>query len=157
MIILLFLLWVLLCGRFTADAGMLQICIVGLAVAALAYAFARRAFGYTLRSEWRMWKKAPLLLAYFCLLVKEILVANWQMGRLILKRDMALHPVIVRIRVPLRTRFARVLLANSITLTPGTITTEIEEDRLTVHCVDTAFSRGLNSSSFVKMLERMEK
>ena len=157
MIVLLFLLWVLLCGRFSADAGMLQICLVGLVVAALAYAFARRAFGYTLRSEWRLWKKVPLLLAYFCLLVKEILVANWQMGRLILKKDMKLHPVIVQFHVPLKTRFTRVLLANSITLTPGTITAEIEDNLLTVHCVDTAFSQGLDSSSFVKMLERMEK
>ena len=70
---------------------------------------------------------------------------------------MELHPVIVQFRVPLKTRFTRVLLANSITLTPGTITTEIEDDILTVHCVDTVFSQGLESSSFVKMLERMEK
>ena len=157
MFLLLFILWILLCGRFSADAGMLQIGLVGLIVAALACLFARRAFGYTLKTEWRMWKRVPLLLLYVCLLIKEIVAANLQMGRLVLKKDLKLHPVMVQFRVPLKTRFARVLLANSITLTPGTITAEILDDRLTVHCVDASFSEGMEDSAFVKLLERMEK
>ena len=80
MIILLFFMWILLCGRFSFDAGMLQICIVGILVSVLTYAFARRAFNYTLKSEWRMWKKVPLLFAYFFLLLKEIVLANQQMA-----------------------------------------------------------------------------
>ncbi len=157
MIILLFLLWIILNGRFTADAGMLQIVAVGIAVAGLAYWFAHKALGYTIKSELRMLKKAPILIAYFFLLIKEIIAANFQMMKIVTSKKAEIHPVIVKIKVPLKTSFARVLLANSITLTPGTITAELEGDEFTVHCVDTAFSEGMENSSFVKMLERLEK
>ena len=157
MIILLFILWLLLNGRFTADAGMLQIVIVGIIVSGLAYWFAHKALGYTLKSEIIMLKKVPVLIAYFGLLIKEIIVANFQMAKIILSKKAKIHPVMIKIKVPLKTRFARVLLANSITLTPGTITAELEGDEFTIHCVDTSFSVGIEAGSFVKMLERLEK
>ncbi len=157
MILLLFVLWLVLNGRFTADAGMLQIVIVGIIVSGLAYWFAHKALGYTLKAELRMLKKAPILIAYFFLLIKEIIVANFQMIKIVTSKKAEIHPVMVKIKIPLKTNFARVLLANSITLTPGTITAELEGDEFTIHCVDTAFSVGLESSSFVKMLERLEK
>ena len=75
MIILLFLLWIVLNGRFSADAGMVQVCVVGAAVSAFAYFFAHKALGYTLKAELRWWKKAPVLLAYFFILIKEIIIA----------------------------------------------------------------------------------
>lgn len=157
MIILLFIFWILLNGRFTADAGMLQIVVVGVVVAALAYWFAHKALGYTLKSEIKLLSKFPILIAYFFLLIKEIIVANIQMMKIVTSKKAEIHPMMVKIKVPLKTRFARVLLANSITLTPGTITAELEGDEFIVHCVDTAFSEGMESSSFVKMLERLEK
>ncbi len=157
MIILLFLLWILLNGRFTADTGMLQIVIVGVVVAGLAYWFAHKALGYTLKAELRMLKKAPILIAYLFLLIKEIIVANIQMMKIVTSKKAEIHPVMVKIKVPLKTSFARVLLANSITLTPGTITAELEGDEFTIHCVDIAFSEGMENSSFVRMLERLEK
>lgn len=157
MIILLFLLWIVLNGRFTADAGMLQIVVIGIVVAGLAYWFAHRALGYTIKAELRMLKKSPILIAYLFLLIKEVILANFQMMKIVTSKKAEIHPVMVKFKVPLKTRFARVLLANSITLTPGTITAELEDDEFTVHCVDTAFSEGMENSSFVKMLERLEK
>ena len=157
MIILLFLLWVMLNGRFSADSGMLQIVIVGIAVAVFAYWFAHKALGYTIKAELKILKKAPILLAYFFLLVKEIIVANFQMIKIVLNKNFEIHPVLVKIKVPLQTRLARVILANSITLTPGTITAELQDDEFIIHCVDVSFSEGMENSSFVKMLERLEK
>ncbi len=157
MIILLFVLWILLNGRFTADAGMLQILIIGIAVAGFAYWFAHKALGYTLKAELRLFKKAPILVAYLFLLIKEIIVANLQMMKIVTSKKAKIHPVMVKVKIPLKTNFARVLLANSITLTPGTITAELNGDEFTIHCVDTAFSEGIENSSFVKMLERLEK
>ena len=157
MFVLLFVLWLILCGRFSADAGMLQICLVGAAVAGLICLFARHALQYTLRTELRLWKNLPLLIAYGGLLIKEIVVANGQMLRLVLRKNIHLDPVIVQFHVPLHSRFARVVLANSITLTPGTITAEMEGDLLTVHCIDRSFSAGLKDSPFIKLLKRLEQ
>ena len=52
---------------------------------------------------------------------------------------------------------ARILLANSITLTPGTITVLLEEDEYVVHCLDKSLAEGINSSIFVSMLRKMER
>lgn len=156
MFVLLFLLWLLLCSRFSMDAGMVQVCVVGAVTALLVCLFARRAFQYTWQTERRLWKTLPLLIIYGGVLVIEIVKANAQMIKVVLKKDLHLDPVIVQFRAPLHSRFARVVLANSITLTPGTITVEMQDDLFTVHCVDRSFSEGMDSGSFVKWLKRME-
>lgn len=157
MIILLFLLWIMLNGRLSADAGMLQVCIVGIGVSIFAYFFAHKALGYTLKSELHWWKKSPVLLAYFFILVKEIIMANCQMIKLIVNKKASYQPVMLKVKIPLKTNVARVLLANSITLTPGTITAELEDNYFTIHCIDRAFAEGIECSSLVKILERLEK
>lgn len=157
MIILLFLLWIVLNARFSADAGMIQVCLVGAAVSAFAYLFAHKALGYTLKSELHWFKKAPVLLAYFFILIKEIIIANIQMMKIVTSKKAEIHPVMIKVKIPLKTNVARVLLANSITLTPGTITAELEDDFFTIHCVDSSFAEGIENSSFVKILERLEK
>ncbi len=156
MFVLLFLLWLLLCGRFSADAGMVQVCVVGAITALLVCLFARYAFQYTWATERRLWKTLPLLIAYGGVLVIEIIKANIQMLKVVLKKDLQLDPIIIQFHAPLRSHFARVLLANSITLTPGTITVEMKDDLFTVHCVDRSFSEGMDSSSFVKWLKKLE-
>ena len=55
-----------------------------------------------------------------------------------------------------KTGLARVLLANSITLTPGTITVSVEDDRFCVHCLDKELAEGMETSIFVKLLKEME-
>ena len=56
----------------------------------------------------------------------------------------------------MKSRAARVALANSITLTPGTITVALEEDELIVHALDVDLVRGIDDSVFVHMLRKME-
>ena len=130
---------------------------LSIAVSAFAYFFAHKALGYTLKAELRWWKKAPVLLAYFFILIKEIIVANIQMMKIVTSKNADIHPVMIKVQIPLKTNVARVLLANSITLTPGTITAELEDDYFTIHCVDVSFAEGIENSSFVKILERLEK
>ena len=68
-----------------------------------------------------------------------------------------MEPVIVKFRTSLKKEVTRVILANSITLTPGTITVSLEEDELTVHCLDKSLAEGMEDSIFVKMLEKMDE
>ncbi len=67
------------------------------------------------------------------------------------------EPAIVHFQTDLKTTFARVLLANSITLTPGTITVSLKDNIYTVHCLDKELAMGIDSSVFVKLLERIER
>ena len=56
----------------------------------------------------------------------------------------------------LKTEMARVMLANSITLTPGTITVSLTDQELLVHCLDKSLAEGMEDSEFVKLLEKLE-
>jgi multicomponent Na+:H+ antiporter subunit E len=76
----------------------------------------------------------PLKLAtYTAWLVKEIVVANIDIAKIVLKKDMPIDPALVRFESALDTNLARVMLGNSITLTPGTLTVEIENRVFLVH------------------------
>ena len=156
MIILLFLLWIILNGRFTADWGMLQICITGVILVGAIWIFANKILGYKISFEIRLWKKAPLFIRYVALLFKEIICSSFSMLLVILKKKPC-EPVIVKINPPLKTRLARVILANSITLTPGTITADLTDGCFTVHCIHPSFAENLEACDFVKLLERIEK
>ena len=76
--------------------------------------------------------------------------------RLILTRKEEIEPVIVHVHAKLKSETARVILANSITLTPGTITVSLTEDNLLVHCLDKSLSEGMDDSVFVRLLQKME-
>ena len=67
-----------------------------------------------------------------------------------------MEPQLGHFRSDLRTEFARVVLVNSITLTPGTITVGLEGSDFYVHCLDKEFAEGMDHSVFVELLEKME-
>ena len=157
MAILLFLLWILLNGRFTLDAGMVQIVVSGLAVAVLVYLFAVKALGFSPKAELYFWRNVFLIVAYAAVLVWEILKANFAVVVIILNIKKKISPSVVKVKIPLKKSFSRMLLANSITLTPGTITIEQSGDEYTVHCLDRSFIEGIEKGTFVKLLERMER
>ncbi len=74
-------------------------------------------------------------LLYLPWLLKEILVANLRVAKVILSPSLPISPIMVVFRSTQRTDLGRVLYANSITLTPGTITTGVEGDQLEIHAL----------------------
>ncbi len=74
-------------------------------------------------------------LAYVGYFLKELVKANVRMAALVLNPRLPIDPAIVKVRTRLTDPVARLLLANSITLTPGTLTVEISEGWLYVHWV----------------------
>ncbi len=156
MIVCLFLFWIILNGRFTLDWGMLQVIITGILLVGAVTLFAIKFLGYKLHYEILLWKKIPLILAYILLLTKEIICSSFNMIMLIIKKK-PYNPIVVRFNPPLKNKLTRVILANSITLTPGTITADLTDDFFTVHCIDASFAENIESCSFVKLLERIEK
>ncbi len=75
---------------------------------------------------------------YLPWLVKEIVVANWDVTRRILAKDMPIWPQMIEVRPKQRTEMGRVIYANSITLTPGTVSVDMQEDRIRVHALSAA-------------------
>jgi multicomponent Na+:H+ antiporter subunit E len=83
---------------------------------------------------------APRFLAYVPWLLKEIVVANIQVARLVLDPRLPIDPVVVRFNTRLSTDLARTTFANSITLTPGPVTLDVEGSELVVHALTTAMA-----------------
>ena len=96
------------------------------------------------------------LFIYLFILLVEIVKANLQVIRLVLSPVIEVDPCLVRFRTDLRTEAARVALANSITLTPGTLTVSLKGNNLLIHALDRGMARGLNESALVRQLRRME-
>lgn len=152
MFVLFFLIWVIFNGQFTVE-----IAVFGVVIAGIMYWFLCKFFDYSPRYDLFLCKKAPLLLQYFLTLVWEIIKANLTVFHLIYTAEYELEPAVVHFKTSLRSTFARVLLANSITLTPGTITVALTGNEYTVHCLDKELAEGISSSVFVKLLTKIEK
>lgn len=152
MFLLFFLAWVIFNGAVTTE-----ILIFGVVIAFVMFAFICKFMDYSLQKELMLLRKCGLVLYYMGTLVVEILKANMTAIHFILTDKEIVEPVIVRFKTNIKSETLRMLLANSITLTPGTITVSLEEDELVVHCLDKTLAEGIEDSVFVKMLEKMER
>ena len=93
---------------------------------------------------------------YFWNLLIQIFRCNAAVIRLILSPTLEVEPELHTFRTRLKTDAARVALANSITLTPGTITCSLEDDVFCVHALDTSLGDGIENSDFEKRLLELE-
>ena len=151
MLLLFFLAWIIINGNIT-----LEIVLFGIGISAVIFAFVCKFMNYSIKKERLFYKKIWWFCGYAFLLVKEIISANLAVCKLILTRKVTPEPVIVKIHTNLKTDTAKVLLANSITLTPGTITVSLTGQELIVHCLDKSMAEGMEDSNFVKHLEKLE-
>ncbi len=152
MLLLFFGVWLIFNGTITAE-----IVGIGAVIVLLMFAFICRFMDYSLRQEISLYKKSIYLLHYILILGMEIVKANMAVIRLILSNREVVEPVMVCVHTNLKSNFCRVLLANSITLTPGTITVSLDGDECVVHCLDKSLSEGMEDSIFEKMLEKIER
>ena len=77
----------------------------------------------------------PRLVVYWVWLIREILKSNFRVARIILTPRLTISPIMVPFRACMKSDLARMIYANSITLTPGTITTGTEGDTLRIHAL----------------------
>lgn len=75
------------------------------------------------------------LLRYIPWLMKEVFVANIVVAKVILNPKLPISPIMVRFQGSQRTDMGRFIYANSITLTPGTITTGVDGNEFEIHAL----------------------
>ena len=156
MFILLFLIWLLFNNYYAWDIYFLEIVLFGLLVSGLVYLFIIKFTRFTFKRDLKFCKKFPLLILYFLVLVKEIIVSNLKFLFIILNPKDKPSPEIVSFNIDLKTHFMRTIVANSITLTPGTITISLQRDKLIVHCLKKKFIEGFENSTLVRIAKRIE-
>lgn len=152
MFFIFYLLWIIFNGQLT-----LEIALIGLPVAGLIYAFICKFMGWSRKKDMRIINYFLFMMGYLFVLLCEIIKANAATIRLIFSEKYEREPVLVTFRTRLKSPILRVLLANSITLTPGTITVSLQDDEYTVHALDKDLAEGIEDSVFVRMLENVER
>ena len=152
MFLLLFLVWLILNGKITAE-----ICILGIVISAALFYLICHFMDYSVKKEVLLFRLFPMFVQYFWVLVKEIVKANVCVLKMILSPELQPEPAMVYFDTDLKSGLAKVMLADSITLTPGTITVSVEGDRFCVHCLDRELAEGMEESVFVELLKRMEE
>lgn len=152
MYLLYFIVWIIFAGDIT-----LEICIFGAVIAAVIFAFTCKFMDYSIEKEKKNLKKSFQFLHYIAVLVKEILLANVQTIKMILSEKEEVKPTLVDFKTDIKSETGKVLLANSITLTPGTITVELDDSGYVVHCLDESMAGGMDESVFVELIRKLEK
>lgn len=145
-------LWLILNGRLTWE-----IAIIGLPVAGAVWFFAMKTLDLTPGREMRLIRSFPKIVGYLVFLLREVIRSALHVMKLIWRPD-PVRPQLISFRPDLGTDIGRTVLADSITLTPGTITVFLEDGSFTVHALDISTGDGIDDpdNSMTKHVSRLE-
>ena len=148
MLLVLLALWIIFNGKFT-----LEILLFGLALSSAITWFCWKFMDYSFKAEKTALRLIPGALGYLWLLICEIVKSNLTLlGYVYGGKEV--KPKLVTFRTPLRSRLARNVLSNSITLTPGTITMDIAEEEgqtyYYIHWIDVTAPSGKEAGDAIK-------
>jgi multicomponent Na+:H+ antiporter subunit E len=143
------ILWMLLSGFFVP-------LLLGLGIASIVVVIliARRMDvvdheGQPLHLSWR-------IVFYWVWLIKEILVSAIHVSGVILKGKMPIQPAMLDIKATQRSEMGNVIFANSITLTPGTVTVDMQGDKLLIHALTKDTADGLMTGDMDRRVTAVE-
>lgn len=146
----LFVFWLLLSGIYTPF-----LVLAGLG-ASIAVALLARRMEITDR-EGHPIHLALAALAYWPWLLKEIVKSGWQVSRIILDPRLPISPTLVRFKPSQKTTVALATHANSITLTPCTITVEADSEEFLVHALTREGAVSVAGSEMDRRVSRLDR
>ncbi len=149
--LLLFLLWIALNGRIT-----IEIICFGIAISSAIYLFMIKYLEYSPNNDFRFLRNFLRAIQYIFVLAVEIVKSSLMVMKFIFAKDFEIQPQIVFYKIPLKNDFLKTILANSITLTPGTITVDITDDVFCIHTMDYTLLEDFENSIFIRLLKEME-
>ncbi|RJX28873.1 MAG: Na+/H+ antiporter subunit E [Dethiobacter sp.] len=103
------------------------------------------------------WRQLKISFRYLIFLFVEIVKANFVVAAIVLSPKMPISPGLIVLKVTLKKDLSRVLYANSITITPGTITVDLEGDRLLVHGMTKDHAFGVRSWYMYDIMKDLEE
>lgn len=143
--------WIILNSRLT-----IEVVIIGIVISFAISYFLYKVLKVDAKKEKLFLLWLPDILNYLFTLVIEVIKANITMVKIILSKEIKINAQIVYFKSPLKLAGTKVALANAITLTPGTITVELEDDVFGVHAIDATLAEGIDSSDFVRILKKID-
>ena len=126
---ILFIVWILLAG--TSNQELL---IGGITATLIAYLFHKKL--QILEDISLTPKSIVFMIAYFFVFLRELFKSNIDVARRVISPKLPINPGIVQVKTKLKTPLGRAFLANSITLTPGTLTVDMKDEFFYIHWID---------------------
>ncbi len=108
-------------------------------------------------SQFKILQHVHQLATYWPWLLLEIAKSNIDVARIILSGKMNIDPVMIRLKAGQTTEMGQVIYGNSITLTPGTITVDIEDGELLVHALTQSGADGLHEGEMDRRITALER
>ncbi len=93
---------------------------------------------------------------YWAWLLKELVLSNIDVAKRILKGRAAIHPVVGTLKTSQKTDMGRVIYANSITLTPGTVAIDLNDHSVTVHALTREGLQALQAGEMDRRVTEIE-
>jgi len=130
--IFMFIIWVLLAGNVSSHNIIAGLLVAGVITLIMGNMFISNPhyFGHITRYFWFLW--------YVPVFAWECLKANIDVSRRILSPSLPINPGIIKVRTTIKSDIGLTILANSVTLTPGTLCVDIDIEKgfLYIHCID---------------------
>ncbi|MFH1710236.1 MAG: Na+/H+ antiporter subunit E [bacterium] len=95
------------------------------------------------------------LLYYLPVFLWQMVKSNIDVAYRVLHPGLPIDPGLIKVQIKLKSDVAKVLLANSISLTPGSTTVDLIGDQLYIHCIDVRRPVRKEVEMFEKIIERM--
>lgn len=150
-VLILFAFWLLLSGIYT------QFLVAAGLGSAVAVALLASKMGLLDRESFPVHLLGRALFSYWPWLIKEIMKSAWAVTKCILSPRLPISPTLVEFAPSQRTDLGLVTHANSITLTPGTISIEVGPGRFLVHALTAEGAAGLAGSEMDRRCRELEE
>ena len=98
-----------------------------------------------------------LLFYVLCVFPCELVKANWDVAKRCFGGCKNVNPGIVKVPVDLKSEYGQAMLANSITLTPGTITVSLDNGEYLVHALDDSLAEDIERCDFFRYAKALEE
>jgi multicomponent Na+:H+ antiporter subunit E len=156
--IVLFALWMALSGVLVAE-----FMVIGGIAAVGAITVSERLFRgshegkYTSAPNSVKWyaKTVPRFMVYVPWLSYQIIASNFHVVYLVLHPRMPIEPTLVEFKTTLTSERAQIALAQSITLTPGTVTVDASDGNFLVHCLSRVTRQGIEDGTLQKRVAQV--
>lgn len=133
--IVLWLVWVLIAGF-----ELIEIILGAIAALILSFIVSKHvnySFGFSI-----IFKLLKFIFIYIPVFLYKLIIANFDMAYRVLSPRLPINPKVVKVPTDLKDDFSKLILANSITLTPGTLSLDVEDDGILVHWVNVKGQTG---------------
>jgi multicomponent Na+:H+ antiporter subunit E len=99
----------------------------------------------------------PRLPGYWLWLLRDIVVSSLDVAKIILNPSLPISPTVVLLKSEAQTDVGQVILGNSITLSPGTVTLDLHEGQLLVHCLTSESAKDLQNGEANRRTAALER